>query len=393
MSLDISNGSVYQILTRYHPGGFVSLGINGTDGLHLANETSDDSEKWIFNASNETGFFRIESFLNRSSFVAGNLSVIAQDVTEEPMGWFLQQNTDLDPGLDQSFNYHICTDSSCSLYWIPSGYDTDSPVFSTDVSLGSVLRQGNGFEVWNIRLAEPTSISTTSTTSSVSTSMTSSIPISMSAGASAPSQTTSPGLSPSELEIVKRCKPCGPEDCVFSASGNQLIATYNMLIGQPVYNCAKGHNESSKTTLGGTFELATSWSIEVQTDTTFGLLGPRIKTSTSTGEEETVSQTQSIEVSIPPGLIGGLVANITYSKTLGQATLGKTGTTIALVAVEPQLVLGYSVVYSDCSDNFHALNLPERIECPDGGGQQSLYRVGISLWASLLVTVLGIYIV
>lgn len=43
MSLNIVDGGVYQILTRYHTGGYVYFGSD--DVVELADEPSDDSEK------------------------------------------------------------------------------------------------------------------------------------------------------------------------------------------------------------------------------------------------------------------------------------------------------------------------------------------------------------
>lgn len=85
------------------------------------------------------------------------------------------------------------------------------------------------------------------------------------------------------------------------------MATYNILIGQPVQNCGGGHNESTKTILGGTFEIARSWSVDLQTETTIGLFGPKIKAGSSVGEDKIFSETQTVEVNIPPGLIVSLV--------------------------------------------------------------------------------------
>jgi hypothetical protein len=73
-----------------------------------------------------------------------------------------------------------------------------------------------------------------------------------------------------------------------------------------VYNCAGGHNESTKTILGGSFEIGRSWSVEVQAENIFGLFGPKIKSSVGTTKDEIISQTQTVEVNIPPGLIVSL---------------------------------------------------------------------------------------
>lgn len=65
--------------------------------------------------------------------------------------------------------------------------------------------------------------------------------------------------------------------------------------------------------------------------------------------------------------------------------------TVALVAVNPELVLGYSVVYADCSADFHALALPEKAECPDGGGQRPSYAMRTYIWVLSLVSAILVF--
>jgi hypothetical protein len=83
------------------------------------------------------------------------------------------------------------------------------------------------------------------------------------------------------------------------------MATYNVLIGQPVSNCAEGSEETTTTKLGGTFQLQNSWSVEVSVSAGFGFLGPSISSTVTgtTGGSQTVTQTQEIEVSIRPGQV------------------------------------------------------------------------------------------
>jgi hypothetical protein len=87
--------------------------------------------------------------------------------------------------------------------------------------------------------------------------------------------------------------------------GEPQKAVYSVLIGQPVYNCDAGSLETTTTKLGGTYQLQSSWSVEVSVSAGFGFLGPSISSTVTgtTGGGEVVIQTQEIEVSIRPGQI------------------------------------------------------------------------------------------
>jgi hypothetical protein len=93
----------------------------------------------------------------------------------------------------------------------------------------------------------------------------------------------------------------------------------------------------TKTTLGGTYTLTKSFGVEKTKGGGFNAnvgtaggkatlsLGPSIyaETKISSGKQEAIQQTQSVEVNIPPGQIGALVANVTYSRTSGRITIDK----------------------------------------------------------------------
>jgi hypothetical protein len=81
------------------------------------------------------------------------------------------------------------------------------------------------------------------------------------------------------------------------------VAYYSVIIGQSVSNCGAGNNETTKTTLGGTFELEHSFSVETTTGASLGMIGPSVSSSTTikTGTAEKITKSQQIEVNIPPG--------------------------------------------------------------------------------------------
>ena len=88
--------------------------------------------------------------------------------------------------------------------------------------------------------------------------------------------------------------------------------------------------------MGGTYTLTKSFGVEKTKGGGFNAnagtggratlsLGPSVyaETKISSGKQEAIQQTQSVEVTIPPGQIGALVANVTYTKTAGRVTIDK----------------------------------------------------------------------
>ncbi|KAH6894043.1 hypothetical protein BKA70DRAFT_1407508 [Coprinopsis sp. MPI-PUGE-AT-0042] len=310
MTDSIFSGNVYRILTKFHDGGSVPVPEDeGTLFLNLVNDTNADSEKII---------------------IFGPLT--------------------LSPS--------ICPNYTCSSYWVPRRWDifdsqNESRQVENPVANAIVLRTrpyaGSGFEFWHTKPAGVEADSTSSTSSSSSSSsetLLSSLPsrsiTATKSGDPEPPRTSTTG-DHEQLNALKECAPCDSTECSFTPSGEPQKDTYSVLIGQPVSNCAEGSEETTRTKLGGTFQLQTSWSVEVSVRTT--------------GGSESITQTQEIEVSIRPGQIGALVANISYAKQPGQVNIDDS--TLAFVSVQPEFVLGYSVLYTNCSANFRALTLPK----------------------------------
>ena len=90
-----------------------------------------------------------------------------------------------------------------------------------------------------------------------------------------------------------------------------------MIIGTPVSNCnqASGgsQNESIKSTVGGTYELGHSFSVEVTAGIEADLGVASVSVSTTVGQsvEETKTQSHSVEITIPPGQIVSLARSDT----------------------------------------------------------------------------------
>ncbi|KAJ2927034.1 hypothetical protein H1R20_g10063, partial [Candolleomyces eurysporus] len=90
------------------------------------------------------------------------------------------------------------------------------------------------------------------------------------------------------------------------------------------------------------------------------------------------TKSQEIEVSIPPGQIGGLVANISYYSTPGKMKIDDR--TLSFVQIEPENVIGYSVVYVPCGNSISALTLP-KAECMATSAASNIESLStMSLW-------------
>ncbi|KAJ2913847.1 hypothetical protein MD484_g6563, partial [Candolleomyces efflorescens] len=314
-SVQITTGVQYSISTSYHDGGYLqfpnqTLSVYATLGSYVEDISQQPSDT------------------DSSAFAIANWE-------------FKTYVSNIDDGL-----HTICSDPDCSLAWAPwseaGGDSTANEIVLADPeSLG-------GAELWRIvpvgtaTALPPNATSSSSTISPSST--TSSAVIESSTVVSRPTRTGAsstqryPPPSPTEiaevpddsevgqhLSALKNCAPCGSARCLFTKSGAPSSETYSILIGQPVANCGSGTTEATKTTLGGTFELQHSFGVETTTGFSLGLsrVGPSLNFgSTNTeGNAKTISQSQTIEVNIPPGQVGALVANVSYTTTSGRISV------------------------------------------------------------------------
>lgn len=358
-------------------GGLASLGGAG-DNVH-------DFSQFIFRATSIANAFSIENW-GTGTYVSAESApssgpLVRLTSSNQSTTWFFRPNN-----LGASFN--ICRDQACSLLWAPYS-DVGGAVDSNAIALTPAT--GAAYEQWSITAVanattRPISSNTTNTSSTITLtptsepSQTSSTSDSTSSTyADAPSSTDGPA---SNLRLVQSCYPCGRSNCTFTPSTSTNVSdapttiteTFSILIGQPVANCNPNSQETTKTTLGGTYELEQTYSVAQTWGVGLGLLGPSASTSVTVtrSRSERMVQTQETEVGIRPGQIGALVANITYTATLGNMRVGVNKTYLPFIAYQPERVLGYSVVYTDCGSKFQALTLPKS-DCT--------YSAGVSLRA------------
>ncbi|TEB32586.1 hypothetical protein FA13DRAFT_1731787 [Coprinellus micaceus] len=405
------NGVQYNIYSASH-GGILQFGSAGS-GLFatLGADVRDVSQQWIIHPSGAQYGFSIENW------EFGNYASVDSDPwvrsSTAPRTWYLVP-------IGNNVNGLICNEPGCSLVWAPLSLVDPLRSDSNDVVL--VQRSGATFELWQFveagtstvrpgnmgtSASSQTSITTTTPHSSVLPSTTTTT---TTATAASLFTTTETWSSSTEIGTIfetsstrsyppaatrpalRSCAPCGNSQCSFTPSGEPVTAMYSVLIGQPVANCNSGSQESTTTKFGGTYELQKSFSVEVTSGAGLGFLGPSISAETKVGTANTtrIERAQEIEVTIRPGQIGALVANITYVTTPGQIRVDRS--TLAFVSVEPENVLGYSVVYTSCDSQFQALTLP-KVECtpkssgftsmPGAFGRQSMIYLALILLGSL----------
>ncbi|TEB32569.1 hypothetical protein FA13DRAFT_1731767 [Coprinellus micaceus] len=388
----VSTGTPYHIRSSAYSGGYLGL-PRGESGqtLRLGTDiTRDyDSHKWLFRVSSPdgtplSGGFSIENlqFSNLyASRTAGSDNIFA--VRENIWEYYIV------PTNTTSF-YRICQDPGCSSLWVPNFSSAGAPRDNDYiVTRPSAPSPGVGYEVWEV-MPVGDGVSSSSTTSATSDSSSTYSYRTTSTRKDAPAQ-TSQATGSGDLQALKMCAPCGKAQCSFSPSGPSKKATYSILIGQPVSNCHNKSQENTTTKLGGTFELQETFTVEATVSVGLGFLGPSISTTVGHSTSKKISQTQEIEVSIRPGQIH-FVANVSYTTRPGQMSVDDS--TLAFVSIQPEYVLGYSVVYTDCDSDFQALTMP-KVECGNESGALSLRGPTsiklVLLWTLLLTN--GIFLV
>jgi hypothetical protein len=87
------------------------------------------------------------------------------------------------------------------------------------------------------------------------------------------------------------------------SQGDKTEDTYTVLLGSTLANCAERETQTLTLTVGGSYELQTSWSWEVEVGRDFGVVGPSIRTTAGMVKSEKWIFQQSAELPILPGRI------------------------------------------------------------------------------------------
>ncbi|KAF5342295.1 hypothetical protein D9611_002110 [Ephemerocybe angulata] len=380
-SVTISPLSIYTIFTPAHLYGYVQYPNDTSKFATLASQVDQSvGQQWTIQPieGSTTGAYSIRSHLTGA--------YVTWKYTDTPGLEFIGFQADPDEWwlrpADTEY-HHICNELSCDYIWAP--YELVGGTADRHEIILSPRANATGVDTrWKLSVAAtvtpPAGASPTAITNPVSTS--------------------AAGANTEDLNNLKKCAPCGKVACTFEPSGIPSPPAVYSVIGQPLSNCnpapGSASNESIKTTLGGTFELARSFSVQVTAGVSFGLgvAGPSVSASTSIteGVEEKVTRTQSIEVPIAPGRIGALVAKVMYRTTPGNVKIDDR--TFAFMSVQPGEVTGYDVLYANCGSNFEAFTLP-RTDCNLGSSATnpmseslvSAWRMWI--WIEMVVMLLG----
>ncbi|KAF5332804.1 hypothetical protein D9611_005416 [Ephemerocybe angulata] len=342
MALNFSMpGIQYSISSPFHEGDIMQF-ENGTSGglASLGVDVHDISQQWIFHPTGVANAYNIENWEYAGIYVSSetvpsSAPLIRVTSSTQSKTWFFRPDA-------SGVGYNVCADEGCSLVWSPYS-NVGGPADANDVALTPAT--GAAYERWGMsavgtastRATSPTTTSTSSSNSTSSTSTTSTtfmitstsqppIPSSSTSSSSTgsdPPTSTDSSPDPQTVKLLAACYPCGSSHCSFTPSNssnpNDSSETYSILIGKPVANCNSGSQETTTTTLGGTYELERSYSIAQTSGAGLGLLGPSINVGVTVtkGKSEKIVESQEIEVGIRPGQIGALVANVTYTATPG----------------------------------------------------------------------------
>ncbi|KAF5314741.1 hypothetical protein D9611_007139 [Ephemerocybe angulata] len=367
MSSTIQTATNYQIQSPYRETGGVLQILSGTAGrVGLGRDTKDDLQQWVLWASDTTSGYRIENYKFDTFYVtvptAGTNASL--QISQQPRDWYFMETT--------APYFNICEDPACSLVWVPLSRLSSTAADSNDIYV--VQSTGADYEQWVVALAgssisdpQGNTTASTSTAGTITQTLTSQPLSTYTQTATStrpyPPPTSSP-VSDKNLEVVQQdCQPCGKTKCTFSPSGDSSTQSYSVLIGQAIANCDSGSQESTVTKLGGSFELERSFTVETTSGAGLGTLGPSISLSTTLGNTDSrkISLTQETEVTIRPGQIGALVANVSYIKQPGDMKVDTK--TLSFLSIQPEYVIQMSVVYTDCNSKLEAFTIPKAPEC------------------------------
>ncbi|KAJ2913865.1 hypothetical protein MD484_g6558, partial [Candolleomyces efflorescens] len=336
--MSVSTGVQYKIYTSHHAGGYLQFSSGSTRlNATLASDVGEPSQLWTFEQLDDpfgresVPLYAIknaqhETYVGPYYPYSESRLPFAQSYSTREEHWYLR------PGDDGQ--HTICTDNTCTYVLAPWKEVSGGPTSANEVVISVIRDVSPGGRMWRI-------ISASSGT----------VPPAITSPPASPSSSATnegPGKANKDIQALSRCAPCGKEKCSFEPSGDSAMTTYAVIIGQQVSNCVLGNNETTKSTVGGTFEFENSFAVETTAGVSLGTIGLSISSSTTIkhGTTEKLIKSQQIEVNIPPGQIGALIANISYAQTPGNIKVDDR--TLAFVSIEPERVLGYSVSYVPC---------------------------------------------
>jgi len=173
-----------------------------------------------------------------------------------------------------------------------------------------------------------------------------------------PSPSPTP-IDTDNLSLLYQCDPCGNSQCSFSAGENLPDEVYSLIVGTPIGNCQQGSTSSITSTIQGSITIGDTWSEEADIGLQFSSLQLIDKSTWS--QTKSVQWSQSITITIQPGQMGALIANIQYKRTSGTLSVGS-GQGFPLISNQPITVVNYSSGIASCGSVIPA-NVSSPVNC------------------------------
>jgi len=205
-------------------------------------------------------------------------------------------------------------------------------------------------------------------------------PSPVASSAAAPSQTASSVVN------LQKCQPCGKTKCSFTADGSPSYDTYNLVVGEPVSNCDSKSTSPVTSQFMKEMDVTETWSV----DTTIGVsyVGLSLSATVGWSESSTRKAGQTVTMTIPPGKMGALTANISYKKTHGNLHIDSDS--FAFNSIQPTDIGSYNIEYADCGGPFSAVTLNSIPQCNSTIDKNAAYATHSSLG---LMGLMGIVVV
>ncbi|KAF9524345.1 hypothetical protein CPB83DRAFT_909999 [Crepidotus variabilis] len=180
---------------------------------------------------------------------------------------------------------------------------------------------------------------------------------------------------PGGVDLITQCQPCGYRPCRFSSNlrtGSPTNNTYDIFVGSVVVNC-KG-NTTVSVRVGGILSIGSSC-----VGSNIGVhLGSALDLGASYqyGQTKTVEVSQSFEIQVQPGQMGGMVASIAYESIKGSMQVAGYDIFALILNTPGQATFSPQVI--SCDDQFSA-DAPSTATCSVANqGRRSLEYVQAS---------------
>jgi len=125
---------------------------------------------------------------------------------------------------------------------------------------------------------------------------------------------------------------------------------FSLIVGVPVKNC-DGRDTNVTDTSSGSITVGDTWSAGATVGLDFGPL--KIEATGGWSQTKSTEWGQSIAITVEPGQMGVLVANVQYKRTSGTVQIGD-GEDFPVVSNQPVNIVSYGPASVPCGSQFSA---------------------------------------